>query len=319
MKIAIQLFGHLRSFRDTFSYIQENILDIYDCDVFMHTWSEEEHSDPTWHQMEHKKPNPTQRKTIYQHYPLKGLDIEDNANIKGEGFFNTSNNISLRALKAMLHSQFRVNQIRNNYQKETGVEYDYVITLRPDVMPLTKLDLTLYEAEFDFQPECSIHFTNGNHYHYQKTKAIFTPLASDLFFLAQPKTMDTLCSAIDDFERYFIDFTNVNDGGISSPEASFIERLYQKGVTPRFYSFPYIVKRTTGDGHLVAGLKQIEHYPHKVIIPDFIKSKMIQKDGLLLRCFAKLSTRHINKVQKELTRTARKIQQFSERLDHKKN
>ncbi|MGF1751217.1 hypothetical protein [Vibrio cionasavignyae] len=318
MKLAIQFFGHLRSFRETHEFVKNNILSVYDCDVFMHTWSEEEHSDPTWHHMQQQESKLTDKAEISQYYSLKGLEVEDNSIIQEDGFFNLNNNISLRGLKAMLYSQNKVNKIRTNYQNETGVEYDYVITLRPDIMPLTKLDLSVYQAEFEFTSKCSIHFSNGAHSHFQETKSIYTPLASDLFFIAKPKTMDMLCDAINDFKRYFVDFSTVNPGGIASPEGSFIERLHHKGVLPRFYALPYIVKRTSGNNHLIAGMRQMKFYPHKVTIPDFVQDKMAYQDTWLLRCFAKLSTKHIRKVQKELIRTARKIQYFADRLDHKK-
>jgi hypothetical protein len=52
-KIAIQLFGHLRTFRLTYKNFIRNIIEVnkkdgYMVDVFIHTWTETDHSDKTW-------------------------------------------------------------------------------------------------------------------------------------------------------------------------------------------------------------------------------------------------------------------------------
>ena len=49
MKIAVQIFGHLRTFKECFPFLKKNLLDKYDCDVFMHTWDTIDHSTKTWH------------------------------------------------------------------------------------------------------------------------------------------------------------------------------------------------------------------------------------------------------------------------------
>ena len=38
LKIAVQLFGHFRTFEKCAQALKENLLDRYDCDVFIHTW-----------------------------------------------------------------------------------------------------------------------------------------------------------------------------------------------------------------------------------------------------------------------------------------
>ena len=49
MKIAVCFFGHLRTFKRCAPYIKKNLLNHYDCDLFMHTWSEYNHNTKTWH------------------------------------------------------------------------------------------------------------------------------------------------------------------------------------------------------------------------------------------------------------------------------
>lgn len=138
MKLAVQLFGHLRSYEQVVPYLKAHVIENFDCDIFIHTWSEEEHSDPSWH----KSPNDgkvkklTNEKKLRELYKPEKLEIEDNKIIEYPGYFNANNNIALRGMKAMCYSQSRVNRLRKEYAQNNNIEYDLVIVLRPDVMPL---------------------------------------------------------------------------------------------------------------------------------------------------------------------------------------
>ena len=57
LKIAIQFFGHLRTFEKCAPSVKKHLLTKFDCDVFMHTWSETEHSTQTWHNSKSKVNN----------------------------------------------------------------------------------------------------------------------------------------------------------------------------------------------------------------------------------------------------------------------
>ena len=45
----------------------------------------------------------------------------------------------------MLYSMHKANMLRMEYEQETGEVYDYVIVIRPDIMPLVGLDITIYK------------------------------------------------------------------------------------------------------------------------------------------------------------------------------
>lgn len=92
----------------------------------------------------------------------------------------------LRALKAMYHSKVRVNELRRTHSEKTGITYDRVITLRPDILPLSILKLEEFDKEFRFSPRTFIHFfSGGEHLNTQDRKRIYTPLAMDLFVTVQ--------------------------------------------------------------------------------------------------------------------------------------
>lgn len=318
MKVAIQLFGHLRSYEQVIPYLKSHITEHYDCDIFIHTWSEEEHSDPSWH----KDPSSVQfakntnESKLRELYEPAELEIEDNSIIEYTGYFNASNNISLRGMKAMSHSQSKVNRLRKEYAQRNNIDYDLVVVLRPDVMPLVNLDLDQYLGEFSYCANSTIHFSSGAHQHTQGQKKVTTPLASDLFFIARPDTLDRFFELKDNnFERFYVDFTLVNEGGISAPEASFLEALAQSGAISRFYEFPYAVIRTAGSNHLKANMDAIPDFERTLSLPDYL----IDENSEVGRSFAdfffsKFDNKRLEKLQKQLTRMKRQLDALSHKL-----
>lgn len=318
MKLAIQLFGHLRSYEQVVPYLKAHIVENFDCDIFIHTWSEEEHSDPSWH----KSPNDEKVKKLTNEnklralYEPESLEIEDNTIITYPGYFNANNNIALRGMKAMSHSQSRVNRLRKEYAQNNNVEYDLVIVLRPDVMPLANLDLSQYLDEFSYCANSTIHFSSGAHQHSQSHKKVATPLASDLFYIARPDTLDRFFELKDNnFERFYVEFTKVNKGGISAPEASFLEALTQSGAIPRFYEFPYAVIRTTGSNHLKANIETISDFAHTLPLPSYLKDGDGDVDSSFADIFfSKFDNKKLEKVQKQLTRMKRQLDSLNLKL-----
>lgn len=274
-RVALQFFGHLRSYRKTLPYQIAHIISEYNCDIFIHTWETEEHNDPTWHKsaLENESISITSRQDLIECYHPVALEIEDNSIVVQQGYFNGNNNILLRSMKAMFHSQQKVNKLRREYSLTHSIDYDFVITLRPDVMPLCRLNLDDYIQEFEFAKNVCIHFSNCAHQHLQGNKKIYTPLASDIFYIGTPQTIDGIFNDnVNFFNRFYIDFNKVNIGGISAPEASFNEMLLQCGVISRFYEFPYAVVRTTGNNHLKVSFESIGKFEKKIDIPTYLQS-----------------------------------------------
>ncbi|ENM5889572.1 hypothetical protein FXE63_13660 [Vibrio mimicus] len=317
-KIALQFFGHLRSYRKTLPYQIAHIISEYNCDIFIHTWETEEHNDPTWHKsaLENESISITSRQDLIECYHPVALEIEDNSIVVQQGYFNGNNNILLRSMKAMFHSQQKVNKLRREYSLTHSIDYDFVITLRPDVMPLCRLNLDDYIQEFEFAEHVCIHFSNGAHQHSQVNKKIYTPLASDIFYISTPKTIDNIFNDNTNFfNRFYIDFNKVNIGGISAPEASFNEMLLQCGVISRFYEFPYAVVRTTGNNHLKVSFESIGKFEQKIDMPTYLQGlDGKEKKSSMYKLFSKLSNERIGKIQKEIDRFKRQLDTFSDWL-----
>ena len=303
-KVAIQFFGHVRSYRETYKYQFKNIFDLYDCDFFMHTWSDEEHSDLSWHSdFASGEKNKTSRESLCEIYDLKSLLIEDNSIISYDGFFNENNNIPLRAMKAMLYSQSKVNELRRQYQEGTGTHYDFVLTLRPDVLPLSQINIVDYINEFNFCENVTIHFPSGEHELLQGSKRVHTLLAVDVLYLAQPDTCNKIFLDHEaDFKKFYVEFNSVNLGGISAPEASFHELLVQRGVIPRCYNLPYALVRTQGDNHMKVNFEYLQQHDDELPVPDYLVEADAKKRSLFYLFAKKLDSKKLTKIQKELKR-----------------
>ena len=206
-KIAIQLFGHLRSFRKTFENFHHNVIipiqkEGYEIDIFIHTWDETDTSSKSWHNVEGddrgRSITEDDRLFIEEYYKPKKLLIEPQLKIE-EDFIITERLLELpRQYSTIINSsytKFKVNELRQKEEKENSIEYDYVLMTRPDVS---------FENEFSIQsfldtynqykvevPKngvfcASVPFRRGN-----IEPDIFL-CSIDLIFFAKPQVMDTI-------------------------------------------------------------------------------------------------------------------------------
>ena len=135
-RIAIQLFGHLRSFRITYKSLIKNIVesnkkDGYEVDIFIHTWAETDHSDVVWHNPSGKKRGAAVteniKNEIYKFYKPKKILVEKQLEAKSDV------KDGKRVLN-LAYTVYKSSELRHEYQKETSVLYDYVIVTRPDIL-----------------------------------------------------------------------------------------------------------------------------------------------------------------------------------------
>lgn len=191
MKIAVQMFGHLRTYQQCYRQLYDNLLNLYDCDIFMHTWDTIDHHTQVWHDflVEETGQAPEQlAKIINKIYKPKLLKIEtqhvvDEGNIIAQGC-----KISLFGIKSMLYGMSEANRLREEYQKEHRVNYDFVLTIRPDI---------LLEYPFKFEayvnPEDEDCFYTAGFYKFKDRLNDFRYIgASDVLFFAKPEVMSKI-------------------------------------------------------------------------------------------------------------------------------
>lgn len=144
-KIAIQLFGHLRSYKDTYISFNKNLLEPlkkegYEIDVFLHSWTETDTSEQSWHNINGdtrgRNTSNDDITCVRKFYKPKKFKLEkqllvDNFELR-EKFMNLPRQYS--AIINSAYTKFRVNELRLQYEKENNIHYDYIIQTRPDIL-----------------------------------------------------------------------------------------------------------------------------------------------------------------------------------------
>jgi hypothetical protein len=132
MKIAVCISGQPRAYAQGYEYMKRNLLDKYDCDIFIHTWKNKVYNidnvislyKPKLHEVE----NPYE-KDVFDHL------FPNTPNAKGW---------PPTATVSMFYSMFKSLTLKAEYEIESG-KYDWVVKTRFDyaingVIPFEQLD-----------------------------------------------------------------------------------------------------------------------------------------------------------------------------------
>ena len=139
MKIALVLFGHLRSYRQTlssFNKLKETLQHSGEVDVFCHTWNIEESVTASWWK-EHKPDNPppatVSNEQIEESFnPVKYV-IEPSRQFDGSGY-DFPSSIPFAGILSMLHSQHGVYSLLKEHELSQGIKYDVILKSRYDLL-----------------------------------------------------------------------------------------------------------------------------------------------------------------------------------------
>lgn len=144
--LAIQIFGHLRTFDKTFSSFYENLIlpnekSGYEIDVFMHVWDELEYSAWQWHndevpELRGKKLTKEQLDFVKNNYKPTLFETTPQIKTDDETKFSefTGGKTSYSTMLNAWFTKFRVNEIRQEYEKSSGIKYDLVLNTRADIL-----------------------------------------------------------------------------------------------------------------------------------------------------------------------------------------
>lgn len=244
LKIAVQIYGHLRTYKKCAPYLKRHLLDIYDCDVFMHTWDRLEHTTKSWYADEIRgDPLAVDDATvgdIRALYAPKKLEIQTQNFIDEGGCFGK---ISLSGIKYMLYSQHCANNLRLAYEKETGQRYDYVLVVRPDIMPFADIDFSRYQKELDFYARASIHLVHIPVITVKNDVFLNSLGAIDIFYFSTPATVTDITNCYLSFDRFFKDYASVLPRGSGRPEYALHEYMIEQSISPKQYRFYFAIKR----------------------------------------------------------------------------
>ncbi|MHA3893500.1 hypothetical protein [Acinetobacter sp. GXMZU3951] len=260
MKIAVQIFGHMRTFKKCAPILKQKILEKYDCDVFIHTWNKPYHDD-----IEVKEDFCSD---IIQLYNPKKIEIEEQEfynDIEGCYIVDTDSkfkgvNALLSGLKYMNYSMISVNLLRMAYQKEYCTEYDYVLCIRPDIYLNDDFDINLFENDFNFNSNTLISFVNYPVLTVALRRLNIVYLASDVFMLMTPNVANRLFKSISDFDKYYIDFTRMFPNKNFHPESAFSELVVSKNIIHRAYIYSFNISRKNSLEDIVVSLEASDKY-----------------------------------------------------------
>lgn len=215
-RIAIQLFGHLRTFEYTFdsfrkNLLEENIQDGYQIDIFIHTWDELDHSTINYRNVDGNvltQEMLTSEKLLLVNelYQPKKILIEPQLEYTDEVLVEKIGQFP-RAKKGCLNNSYTIymtNELRNQYETENNITYDWVIVTRPDIFFKKTFRIDSFLSCYsDFQlpiPQNTIFhgfnpFGRGNMIEDPHFLA-----GSDLVFFGSPDTISNASSLYTSFE-----------------------------------------------------------------------------------------------------------------------
>lgn len=211
MKVALEFYGHLRSFRETADNIIENLIKPMadEVDVFIHCWDETDHSDLTWHNMDcvkrGKKVSSDDIKFLEEKYKPKKILCEKQIHVENDREYlmkSSKRNISYRVLKNTYYTRYRVSKLRQEYQKATGVKYDYVIQARLDLIFNKKADfLSVFDIEYyipDIDKTIFYAWTQDSYYFNFPTCGRG---GTDILYFGKPEAMNKLSNLYENIEN----------------------------------------------------------------------------------------------------------------------
>ena len=234
LKIAVLFYGHLRTFEKCAESVRKNLLDLYDCDVFMHTWSWTDHKTQTWHKFS------SPRTTIDEHikskieklYKTDALIIEPELSSSEEvliPLLSNKKNVSSAGIISMLHSIGSVVSLCQTSQKA----YDYIVLIRPDVFLKTPLNIDNLSDELKLFSYSGIRFCAVNPISGTNGVNLVLDHASDVISIAAPKVMFELPRIFKELplEKYA--------NGILNIESFFSKVLFDAGIVSQPLSYFY--------------------------------------------------------------------------------
>lgn len=218
MKIAVLLYGHLRDFEQCADSLNVNLLNQYDCDVFIHTWDTLDHNSKSWHEQRVKSACVDKDLVIAKYHP-QGLIIEHQEKYEKEKIISNldylpGTEVSSAIPYFMFYSMNKANQARKAYEKENGFTYDYVFITRPDVRLKKPFDVEYYvhEAEVLGLDVNACRFCGS--YEDMSLGGISFCRSNDLFSFAKPDVVDTYIDVNriltdDDIKKYGLTMVSI--------------------------------------------------------------------------------------------------------------
>lgn len=225
-KIALCISGHLRTFESNYRTVKQHVLDKFDCDVFIHTWDtlgvSHRAGDSNLHITETKKV----LDLVHKLYNPKKIVIEPTKHFTVTPLMHqrSHENRDLAGILSMFYKVEECNKLKNEYQEEHKVKYDYVVRFRGDLWLEESLPL-------DYR-------NNVNH--------LYLPVygnfggACDQIAFSNPTIMDKYSTLYSNIEKY------LKLGCPMNPEKLLLFHLESQNIPISKVHIRYVIRRANG-------------------------------------------------------------------------
>lgn len=247
MKIAVQIFGHLRTYEQCYEGLKKHILDRYNCDVFMHTWETIDHNTETWHNNYMKNADESTSKLkekLCEIYNLKDIIIEkQESRDLGHYIGGPDDKRSIWGVHCMVHSMSEANRLREEYSAKNNVGYDYVLVLRPDLLLWENFDINKFFIKLTPSELKRAFYTsfypNGTRWNDLRGFG-----ATDILFFAQPHIISNIYLNKNNFLEKIKPDKGLEEGAAEYYFLKTIEELgYKVWLIDYFESKHFIIRR----------------------------------------------------------------------------
>ena len=205
-KIALCISGYLRTFEECYPSSLKNIIQDYNCDIFIHTY-DKVRAMPCYHNFDKYDRELKYKLNInfLEQIPnLKVLSIESWNDIKYKFYeFQKKLNIDYTpSVYAYLYKIFMCNELKKKYELENNFKYDFVIRTRGDQIFTKKIIYDINKNEilinsYAVGDEDQIH-------HCSPENEFYKQLLNDRFAVGDSESIDYLCDLYNNISKYLI-------------------------------------------------------------------------------------------------------------------
>lgn len=208
MKIAVIIYGHMRSFKSCFPNLYKFLLKPLNPDVFIHTWSYNESSTPSWHKLHNKNIHKINHEEIISRYNPTSFVIEQQPSIESN-FNKVVDGVNFFGFNCMYHSLSKANSLKQTEEVKTGQKYDIVIKIRPDILINKPIPFNFKNPIFDNDVYIAGNKRNG------PEDSIRSYSAIDILNISSSTSMDIICN-LSYYVYEFFNSSNAKQNGFAN-------------------------------------------------------------------------------------------------------
>lgn len=193
MKLALLLYGHLRTYKQCYLNLHKFFLNQHNVDVFIHTWDETEAKTISWHS-DHMPVSRTNENEIVQIYKPTQLRIEHQPETPHDKT-SRGTNISSRGQQFMLYSLHASNELKRQYEIDNNFKYDAIVKIRPDILLNSNLPIKpVKHNQVLIAGNKKTPLFSNRVYDYQ---------ACDIINISSSDNMNTICDVYNHFHKFY--------------------------------------------------------------------------------------------------------------------